>query len=347
MAPSTPERGPRPSRFPALPTFLRRRPFPVLTGVVVALALAAGLLWTPLFGGEDRPHGQVRISTGVASGVYARYGQLLSGQLERDSPGLELVPRPSQGSVDNIERLVAGEADFAIATADAIAAYIAAHGEGAGRLRACARLYDDYIQLVVPADSPVESVADLRGLRVGVGQDASGVQPAARELLAAGGLDMEEDVEAVREGIDTMPRMLEAGRLDAFFWSGGLPTSAIERLADYSDIRLVPLGDLMDPLVAGGRQNAYFRSAVLPPDAYPQMGSDSVVDTVAVANLLVTTDAVDDAVVEQMTRSVINGRDRIGLEVHAAQRVDLRTAIYTQPLDLADGARDYYRSAKS
>ncbi len=47
-----------------------------------------------------------------------------------------------------------------------------------------------------------------------------------------------------------------------------------------------------------------------------------------------------------MTRTVINSRDRIGEKVHAAQRVDLRTAIYTDPLDLDEGAGRYYRSVK-
>ena len=68
--------------------------------------------------------------------------------------------------------------------------------------------------------------------------------------------------------------------------------------------------------------------------------------TIAVANLLVTTDRTDAALTEGFTRTVINSRDRIGREVHAAQLVDLRTAIYTDPLPLHDGARDYYRSVK-
>ncbi|WP_243740440.1 TAXI family TRAP transporter solute-binding subunit [Streptomyces sp. 8K308] len=325
---------------------LRRQPVPVLLGVAVSLVVLAGLLWRPLFGADARPSGSVTMSTGVASGVYSRYGELLRGQLARDAPGLEITLEPSEGSVQNIERLVAGEADFAIATADAIAAYQASGGEGIDRLRACARLYDDYIQLVVPADSPVQDTADLAGLRVGVGQDQSGVQPAARQLLEAAGLDMEEDIEAIRSGINAMPRMLEAGRLDAFFWSGGLPTSAVERLAANTEIRLVPLEDLLPALTALGPQNAYYRAAGLPPDAYPDIIGSQVVDTLAVANLLLTTDAVDDALTEQVTRSVINGRDRIGQEVHAAQRVDRRTAIYTQPLELHPGARDYYRSVK-
>lgn len=68
--------------------------------------------------------------------------------------------------------------------------------------------------------------------------------------------------------------------------------------------------------------------------------------TVAVANVVVTTDRTDDAMTEAFTRTVIDSRDGIGREVHAAQLVDLRTAIYTNPLQLHDGARRYYRSVK-
>ncbi|ARQ68138.1 hypothetical protein CAG99_04160 [Streptomyces marincola] len=324
----------------------RRRPVPILVGVLTVLAVAAALLWQPVFTREDRPSGSVTLSTGVTTGVYARYGQLLRGQLARDAPGLEMTLAPSVGSVENIRRLVAGEADFAIATADALATYQATGGEGAERLRACARLYDDYLQLVVPAGSAVRETADLAGLRVGVGQDGSGVQLVTRELLAAAGLDMEADVRAVREGINDMPRMLEAGRIDAFFWSGGLPTNAVTRLAARLDIRLVPLGDLLPALSGRGPHSDFYRAAVMPPDAYPDIAGSDVIDTIAVANLLVTTEESDDALTEQITRSVINGRDRIGQEVHAAQRVDLRTAIYTRPLELHPGARAYYRSAK-
>ncbi|MGK5530212.1 TAXI family TRAP transporter solute-binding subunit [Streptomyces sp. URMC 129] len=326
---------------------LRQRPWPLLLGLAVVLIVLAALLWRPVVGSDSSPAGDVTMSTGVTSGVYARYGQLLRGQLARDAPGLDLTLDPSAGSVQNLRRLVSGEADVAIATADSIATYQAEDPEGAARLRACARLYDDYLQLVVRADSPVRRAADLAGLRVGVGQNASGVQLVTRALLAAAGLDMDTDIEAVREGIDAMPTLLEARELDAFFWSGGLPTAAVERLSDRMDIRLVPLGDLLPGLVAQGGATAHYRAAAMPPDAYPGISGTGTVDTIAVANLLVTTDRLDDAIAEQITESVINGRDHIGQEVHAAQRVDLRTAIYTQPLPLHPGAAAYYRSAKS
>lgn len=313
----------------------------------VAAAVAFGLLlWWLLPGGSPAPGGTATFATGVPTGVYARYGTLLKKRLHRDLPRLDLRLRPSQGSVQNVERVAAGDATFTIAAADAVAAYRDADARGAHRLRACARLYDDYIQLVVPARSTVRSARDLAGLRVGVGQPRSGVHLIAERLLRAAGLDADRDIHPVRKGIDRMPDLLARGRLDAFFWSGGLPTSAVERLAARTDIQLVQLGDLLPRLHAQQPRTRYYRAATMPPDAYPSIQQGRPVRTLAVANLLVTRDRVDARLTEAVTRSVLAGRDQIGREVHAAQKVDLRTAIFTGPLPLHEGARRYYRSAK-
>lgn len=84
----------------------------------------------------------------------------------------------------------------------------------------------------------------------------------------------------------------------------------------------------------------------MPADAYRDAQQGQAVPTVAVANVLVTTDRTSAAMTEAFTRTVIDSRDRIGREVHAAQLVDLRTAIYTDPLPLHEGAKRYYRSVK-
>jgi TRAP-type uncharacterized transport system substrate-binding protein len=72
----------------------------------------------------------------------------------------------------------------------------------------------------------------------------------------------------------------------------------------------------------------------------------SAVPTIAVSNLLMTRKDMDPRLTEWMTRTVIKSRDDIGAHVHSAQLVDLRTAIYTDPLMLHEGARRYYRSVK-
>lgn len=169
----------------------------------------------------------------------------------------------------------------------------------------------------------------------------------ADRLMTAAGLDPTHGITPVPAGIDTMPTQLQNGLLDAFFWSGGLPTTAVQELSDRFPIRLVPLeASLIKRLRAGGGPTRYYRSAVMPADAYRSAKQRSAITTVAVANVLVTTDRTDPAMTEAFTRTVIDSRDRIGSEVHAAQLVDLRTAIYTDPLQLHDGARRYYRSVK-
>ncbi|MFJ4841421.1 TAXI family TRAP transporter solute-binding subunit [Streptomyces sp. NPDC088746] len=328
----------------ALSRFGRRR---TLQGSAAAVVVLGLLLWWVLPIGEEEPSGSLTFSTGVRSGVYQRYGQRLEGALAKDMPKVSIRLRTSEGSQQNIARVATGKADFTIATADAVATYLASGKPGAGRLRGCVRLYDDYVQLIVPRDSGIREVADLRGKRVGVGQKGSGVLLVADRLMKAAGVDPAEDITPVQAGIDTMPARLADGRLDAFFWSGGLPTGAVQDLSEKFAIRLVPLEDaLITQLQAAGGSTRYYRSAVMPADAYLHAQQGQAVRTVAVSNLLITTDRTDPLTTEAFTRTVIDSRDRIGREVHSAQLVDLRTAIYTDPLPLHEGAKRYYRSAK-
>ncbi|MFG2992881.1 TAXI family TRAP transporter solute-binding subunit [Streptomyces sp. NPDC048257] len=330
--------------MPLVPPRISRRH--ALRVLVAVLAVLGVLTWWLKPFGPSELHGELTISTGARTGVYHRYGQLLEQALGRDMPGVDVRLQTSEGSQENLKRLATGEADFTVATADAVAKYRLDGKPGADRLQGCARLYDDYVQLVVPAGSPVQSARDLRGKRVAIGQPGSGVRLVAERLLTAAKIDPVLDVTPVSIGIDTMPGELEAGRIDAFFWSGGLPTNAVRELSERFDIRLVQLGDLVEQLQESGSPARYYRTAVMPQDAYARARNTSSVATLAVPNLLVTTAGTDRELVEQLTRTVILSRDRVGHEVHAAQLVDLRTAIYTDPLELHEGARRYYRSVK-
>ncbi|MFI9720183.1 TAXI family TRAP transporter solute-binding subunit [Streptomyces sp. NPDC052396] len=329
---------------PRLPHFGRRRALRAGAAAAVLLSL---LGWWLVSRPQTPPvGGRIAIATGVRTGVYARYGELLKQDLAQDLPALDVRLRPSKGSLDNLRQLATGRADFTIATADSVADYLDRGLPGAARLRACARLYDDYIQLVVRQDSPVRSVRDLKGLRVGVGARGSGVQLISRRLLKAAGLDFDRDLTPVPVGIDRSPGLLEHQEVDAFFWSGGLPTGAIQTLGTRLPIRLVQLDDLVGPLHLLGRQTRFYRAATMPADAYRELGAARTVKSIAVANLLVTMDHTDPVLTENVTRTVIQSRDRIGAQVHAAQLVDLRTAVFTDPLPLHTGARRYYVSVK-
>ncbi|WP_395573419.1 TAXI family TRAP transporter solute-binding subunit [Streptomyces sp. BK79] len=321
----------------------RRRAVQGTVAGVVALGL---LLWWLLPLGEEPPRGTITFSTGTRAGVYQKYGELLRAELREDMPGLKVRLTTSAGSQENVERVASGEADFTIAAADAVETYKIAGRPGADGLRGVARLYDDYVQLVVPSDSDIQTVADLRGKRVAIGLPNSGVRLIATRLLAAVGIDPERDITPRADGIDTGPGRL-GEELDAFFWSGGVPTEGLEKIAESSAFRFVPIDEsLVAELHESGGATRYYRPTNMPESAYPTVQNGAVVPTMAVSNLLMTRADMDPRLTEWLTRTVLDSRDGIGAHVHSAQLVDLRTAIYTAPLELHAGAQRYYRSVK-
>ncbi|MEU0009170.1 TAXI family TRAP transporter solute-binding subunit [Streptomyces sp. NPDC006314] len=326
------------------PRISRRRALQSAAVGVVALGL---LLWWLLPLGETPPSGTIVFSTGTPRGVYQEYGERLRTELAKDMPGLEVKLLNSAGSQENVQRVATGQADFTIAAADAVETYELRSGSGAGQLRGVARLYDDYVHLIVRRGSDIKSVADLRHRRVATGLPDSGVRLIANRVLRAAGIDPHKDITPVADGIDTGPGRLQQGKIDAFFWSGGLPTKGLLTLAKKSAFTFVPIdGDLIAKLHSQGQGARYYRATSIPESAYPAVQQGTPVPTIAVSNLLMTRTDIDPRLIEWVTRTVIKSRDGIGAHVHSAQLVDLRTAIYTDPLPLQQGARRYYRSVK-
>ncbi|MEZ3181903.1 TAXI family TRAP transporter solute-binding subunit [Streptomyces pimonensis] len=321
----------------------RRR---ALRGATAGLVVLGLLLWWPAPWDEEPPGGTITLSTGIRAGVYQKYGELLRSSLGRHMPDLDVRLETSDGSQENVRRVATGEADFAIAAADAVETYRLSDRPNADRLRGVARLYDDYVQLAVAPGSGIRSVADLRGKRVAIGPPKSGVRLIANRVLRAVGIDPETDIRPSSDGIDTGPKRLGRG-LDAFFWSGGLPTDGLKTLTEQSAIRFVPIdADLVSELHRESGATRHYRATNMPESAYPGSQLGSAVPTMAVSNLLITRADADPRLTEWLTRIVLRSRDNIGAHVHSAQLVDVRTAIYTDPLRLHEGARRYYRSVK-
>jgi TRAP transporter TAXI family solute receptor len=95
-----------------------------------------------------------------------------------------------------------------------------------------------------------------------------------------------------------------------------------------------------------GGATRYYRATKMPESAYPTIQRGKAVPTLAVSNLLITRSDMDPRLTEWLTRTVLDSRDLIGATVHSAQLVDVRTAIYTDPLKLHVGAQRYYQSVK-
>ena len=291
----------------------------------------------------DDPPGELVIAAGEASGVYYRYGQGLARALQEDLPSTTVSTRVTSGSVDNIGLLAHGEADLAFSLADTAAEAVAGSGpfRSPVALRALARLYTNSVHVVVPESSPVDRVADLAGLRVSVGAAGSGTELTATRMLAVAGLGEPSAVQVVRSGVQESAAELAAGRLDAFFWSGGLPTEGIADLMETTQVRLLPTDELLARMRAA--HGEYVVEQTIPSSVY---GTSVDVSTIGVPNLLLVRADLPDDLARALTAGLFAAQSELVLAHPAARTLDERSAITTAPVPLHPGAAAYYRAAK-
>jgi TRAP transporter TAXI family solute receptor len=319
----------------------RVRPRPVVFGVVVALVAAAGV-WSALGPREDvNPRGKVVITTGQQRGVYYSWATALARETHAAYPGLEVQILGSSGSPENLHRVSTGVADIGLSTEDvtetSTATATASRPVDRSKLVALARVYDDYVHVVVRDDGPVQSLADLAGRPVATGQPGSGVAVVAGRVLAEARVAVRAQAVGLADGME----MLRTREVDAVFWSGGLPTGAVADLARRVRLRLLPLDSVSAALRE--RFGVAYRPAQIPAGSY---GLTAPVATLASANLLVARPDADPAVVRALLDTLFRRRDAIAAAVPAANALDRRRAISSGSLPLHPAAVAYFRDTK-
>ena len=135
------------------------------------------------------------LAAGSPTGVYHDYGSHLAAELSRELD-VDLTAEVTAGSVDNLLRVSAGEALLGFAQGDAAADAVAGTGAFTEALdvQAIARLYDEYLQIVVRDDSALDDLADLSGRRISLGAENSGVNVIATRVLHAAGVAADADL---------------------------------------------------------------------------------------------------------------------------------------------------------
>ncbi|MEH1128921.1 TAXI family TRAP transporter solute-binding subunit [Micromonospora sp. CPCC 206061] len=298
-----------------------------MTAIVVLLAA------TGCDGGVPEQR-QIRIATGSTTAVYHAVGSALARIIERDLPEVDASVQVTAASAENVARVSRGEAEVGFTQAD-----ILDDGNSAN-LTALARVYDDLLHLIVRADSPIRTLADLRGRRVSVGAPGSGTEVTVNRLLTVGGLAGSGAIQQERMGIDESSAALTDGRIDAFFFSGGLPVGRIADLRAQVAPRLVDLSEWAEPL-----RDAYSDAYVVRDVPTSTYGLGAV-STVAVPNLLVVSGAMPDDLAYDLARLLLERRDELAAAHPAAEPLDFRSAIATAPLSLHPGAARYFKSVK-
>ncbi len=241
----------------------------------------------------------ITVLTGPSSGIYFPIGGAFSNFL--GTLGYKTSATATGATVENINALLTGQGEMAIAMSDSVIQAVEAFGAYKGKppaknLRAMMGLWPNYCQIVTTADSGIKTFADLKGKRVGVGAPNSGVELNARMMFEAHGMsykDCRVDYLNYGEAIDQMKN----GLCDVAFVTSGLGNATIRELGVTKKIVFVPVeGEALQNLI---KKYPFYIEATIPAATY---GTDTDTTTAAVMNImLVDVKLPDDVVYDLLT----------------------------------------------
>ena len=305
------------------------------------VALLACLVLTAAVAGCSRPAPPVPRLV-IAGGAPGEVSLALAEGLADAARAEWSIPvevRQTSGSTDNLELIADGRADVAFATVDA--ALAARDGEkpfnGTVGLAALAGLYDDYLHLIVRADSGLHSLADLSGRPVAAGPPGS----AAGALVDRLGLTPLPHDESRSIAPAAAAEALTAGTIDGLAVTGGLPMPLVTDLEARVAIRLIPLG--AEVAVLQARYGERYLARTVPATMY---GLATETPTVGIRAVLVVRANLPESTAFALTRLLFRAKDRLIARHAEARRLDPRQALDTGALPLHPGAARYFRETK-
>ncbi len=316
---------------------VRLLPINVTFGLV--LVLMVSILGSGYAAAQDR----LSIATGGTGGVYYPYGGAMANVLSDNIEGIEVTAEVTAASVDNMLFIESMDADIAFVLGDT--AYDAVQGndpfEAAVPAVTLATLYNNYTHIVTTDDSGINSVADLRDKRVSTGAPGSGTEVIANRILTAAGIDPENDIEREQLGAAESADAIKDGQIDAFFWSGGLPTGAITDLGATPNVglKLLPSSEFVEQLST--EYGAFYSVATIPAATYT--GQDEAIDVIVVPNLLVVHQDMDEQLAYDIVRTIFEQRDQLILAHPEANNLTLENATVNSPIAYHPGAIRYYQ----
>ena len=303
---------------------MSRRTFVLATAMLVAGGCMRG-----------GPRASLRLAAGERGGLYLAFAELLAERIRARYPNIGVVVISTEGSVDNLARLRAGDIDMGLALADVAEQDRAGQADAAPQ--AVARVYENYLQVVVRDSTGIQQLSDLQGRRVSIGATGSGAAATSRVLFDTAGLAsrIQSLTFRLREALSG----LADGTVDALVWSGGVPTPAIAELDATLPLRMLDLSRQVVPMAEGSGYPYLARP--VPTVSYAPPGLRSI----GVPNLLLCRPTTAPDVVAAVVDVLATEAPRlVPPYVRGLQYLDAPAMIQTGRVPLHSGAVSAYRA---
>lgn len=285
-------------------------------------------------------------ATGGVSGTYYPLGGAMANLCTNMVEGVKAQAESTGASVENATLLETSESDFALLQNDV--AFYAVNGSTLAKFEesgaytnvaGIATLYPETIQIIASKESGIMTVADLAGKHVAVGAPGSGTEANAVQILAAYGLTKDDLGAADPLSFKEAAEGLKNKQIDAAFITAGFPTSAVTEVATVRDVNIVAV-EKIDELAA---EYPFYTKQIVPAGTYP--GQDADVETVAVMAMLAVRSDLDEEVVYQCTKAILEGTDELAKAHAKGAMVTADTGLNGMSIDLHPGAERFYVEA--
>jgi TRAP transporter TAXI family solute receptor len=271
--------------------------------------LAVSLVFTAFPVPAQQKTVRLSIATGGTGGVYYPLGGGLANVLSKSLPAVEATAEVTSASVDNVKLVGAGKADVAFCLADTASDGFNGTGKFKDKVpvRSIAVLYANKSQWVTVEGTGIEKMADLKGKRISTGAPGSGTETIALRILEASGIDPEKDVKREKLSVAESVNAIKDKKIEAFFWSGGVPTAAVTDLAATpgTKIKLLDHADAIPNLVK--KYGPLYVKGVIPAKSYPGQAKDAQVADVW--NVLLVHEKMDEKLVYDIVKTVFEKKE--------------------------------------
>ena len=279
---------------------------------------------------------EIKLGSGNEGGIYYKFADTLS-DIDENITNIRTA-----GSQANMRLLKDGFINMGIVQSDVLSEAVNGTGDFNGNkinnARAVAALYMESFQIIVPADSDIQTPADLKGKKVSVGEEDSGVAKNAEYILNSVSLDYNM-IDVRNMNYQKSAEALKNGSIDAFFVVLGAPCDIITQLSEEMDIRILPLDDRTISYMTN-LYDGYYETVI---KAGTYKGIDEDVKTVGVKAVLVASQKMDSDTVADITKMLFEENDQIKKRISFANN-DTKFATDNIPCAFHKGAVEYYNS---
>jgi TRAP transporter TAXI family solute receptor len=273
------------------------------------------------------------LGTATPGGGFPVYGAAFSEAVNAQEPKLRVETRNTKGSTENLPLLEAGTIDLGLVAGELAAAELAKPGTA---LRIVAAMYASPGMFMVRGDSPVHSIAELKGKPVVLGTQGSGITVLGRIVLNSLGVEHQEiTLEKAADG----PPMLEDGRAAAL-WGAGVGWPAFTALAKSGARFVGPSADEVKRILA--RQPS-LQAVTLPARSYP--GQDAPLHSVGSWSYVFARPGLPDEQAYLLARALHRAEGALAARLDQAKETTAANTVAAVPRTevIHPGAQKYFR----